>query len=182
MGLSILALQSLHMFLLGCRIGACQWSERTLKEEWWERGPWARHPTPAPARETSKATPCQRGLQPRRAQGSFLETFTPTLSEMTEVSGIFQEPHVRTHSWWGEGWSSRGVVKSSRPPSPPAAVSSDPRPRVSTGWGEFPPDGQAQLPPQQGYPCERGRRPPGATPASLPPPPPPPRWPGRLWK
>lgn len=34
---------------------------------------------PAPTREANKATPCQWGLQPRTAQGSFLETFTPTL-------------------------------------------------------------------------------------------------------
>lgn len=82
------------MFLWGCRVGARQWIEKAFTEEQQRRGPWARHPTPAPTRETSKATPCQRGLQPQRAQGSFLETFTRTLSESTEVSGIFQEPQA----------------------------------------------------------------------------------------
>lgn len=144
-----------------CRTRVCSWEtqNRGLSMEQKDahprvtvgRGLWAGHLTPVPTREASKVLPCQCGLQPSTAQ-AFLETFTPPCLLATEVSGIFQEPQVCSHSWL-RGWSNRGAVKSSRPPRPPrppAAVSGDPRPRVSLGG--FPPDGQPQLPPTAGPP------------------------------
>lgn len=149
-----------------CRTQACPWGtvmSRALPMEQKDahprvvgRVPWAGHLTPASTREASKAPPSQWGLQPSTAQ-AFLETFTPPCLLATEVSGIFQEPQVCSHSWL-RGWSNRGAVKSSRPPRPPrppAAVSGDPRPRVSLGG--FPPDGQPSCPPQQSPPCQGGR-------------------------
>ena len=108
-------------------------------------------------REASTATPCQWGLQPRTAQGCFLETFTPTLSQSRpKFQGFSRSPALHQLLAGGSGGaSSQDAVKSRHPPGPRAGVSGDPKPRVSQGWGGVR-GGGGGSPGEQAQPHSRG--------------------------
>lgn len=99
-------------------------------------GPGLDTPAQHQPEKTSKATPCQWGLQPRRARGSFFGNIhPPPRGGQPKFQGFSRSPRSAPTPDGGrvgaaEVWSNPGAL-----PALPTAVSSDPRPRVSPGLG-----------------------------------------------